>query len=552
MSEAVHSATSGGRRAWLFRMVAVLLPLAFFSLAEAGLRLADYGYNFALFRPLPGREGILFPNPDLGRLYFRQDPPPNILADFFPASRAESDVFVVVQGASSAAGFPYHYGGTFPHILENRLRRAYPSSRVDVVNTSMAAVNSYTLLDLAPQIANLRPDAVLIYAGHNEYYGALGVASTENIRGSGRLVRIYLRLMRFRFVQLLRHLLTRSSGGGADEGRMAQLAGEQSIELDSETYLEGLEQLRSNLSAILALYRKHEVPVFVATVASNVRNQAPLIRHSEADRTYRTARRLDSLGRFDEAAPLYVKAKDLDPLRFRAPEAMNEVIRRTAEREGATVVEVHRTLEQRSSDGIIGSDLMVDHLHPNLRGYHLIADAFFDSLVAAHERMPHPPAETLPSRVDVVLTEVDSLVGMFHLRQLMAKWPFSEGPFRLEPPRNPVEQLAVDVFSGRLSWAEANRRAIGHYMRTRDYPAALRAARSRMQELPFLAEPYLLAAGIQLEMNLNADAVETLRQAIALEATWHAHAMLATALARLGDRDESLEHLRRAQAIRSR
>ena len=41
----------------------------------------------------------------------------------------------------------------------------------------MAAVNSYVLLDFVDEILDVDPDAVLIYAGHNEYLGVFGVAS---------------------------------------------------------------------------------------------------------------------------------------------------------------------------------------------------------------------------------------------------------------------------------------------------------------------------------------------------------------------------------------
>jgi len=37
----------------------------------------------------------------------------------------------------------------------------------------MAAINSYALLDMVDEVIQQSPDAVLIYTGHNEYYGAL-------------------------------------------------------------------------------------------------------------------------------------------------------------------------------------------------------------------------------------------------------------------------------------------------------------------------------------------------------------------------------------------
>ena len=44
----------------------------------------------------------------------------------------------------------------------------------------MAAVSSYVLLDFADEIIAQQPDAVMIYAGHNEYLGIGGVGSSNS------------------------------------------------------------------------------------------------------------------------------------------------------------------------------------------------------------------------------------------------------------------------------------------------------------------------------------------------------------------------------------
>ncbi|MEJ0081905.1 MAG: hypothetical protein WDM78_13375 [Puia sp.] len=46
----------------------------------------------------------------------------------------------------------------------------------------------------------------LIYTGHNEYYGVLGVASTENIGGNRHIIQMILTLRQFRLVQLLSNM----------------------------------------------------------------------------------------------------------------------------------------------------------------------------------------------------------------------------------------------------------------------------------------------------------------------------------------------------------
>ena len=84
---------------------------------------------------------------------------------------------IIVQGGSTAAGWPYGFGASLAGMLQQRLQATLPRRNIEVITTAMTAVNSYTLMDFAEEIIAQQPDAVLIYAGHNEYLGVLGVGS---------------------------------------------------------------------------------------------------------------------------------------------------------------------------------------------------------------------------------------------------------------------------------------------------------------------------------------------------------------------------------------
>src|SRR5207248_4270240 len=98
----------------------------------------------------------------------------------------------------------YPHTGTFSRIVRDALRDVLPGDSVEVVNLGLAATNSFTLVDLADDVVAQHPDAVLVYAGHNEYYGALGIGSTVGVGSSPTFTRLYLRAERLRTVQLLR------------------------------------------------------------------------------------------------------------------------------------------------------------------------------------------------------------------------------------------------------------------------------------------------------------------------------------------------------------
>lgn len=62
------------------------------------------------------------------------------------------------------------------------------------MNTSLVATNSYTIRDMVPEILEQQPDMVIIYSGHNEYYGALGVGSSQSLGRYPMVTNFYLRL----------------------------------------------------------------------------------------------------------------------------------------------------------------------------------------------------------------------------------------------------------------------------------------------------------------------------------------------------------------------
>jgi lysophospholipase L1-like esterase len=147
------------------------------------------------------------PGSNVGRRYFPQERfPPSPPGDAFLVTKPAHSLRIFVLGESSAAGFPYPPNGTFARVLEDALTDVLPRDTVEVVNMGMAATNSYTIVDLAGEVIDQRPDAVVIYGGHNEYYGALGAGSTETLGSHPSFVRLYLNLQRLKTFLLLRNL----------------------------------------------------------------------------------------------------------------------------------------------------------------------------------------------------------------------------------------------------------------------------------------------------------------------------------------------------------
>jgi lysophospholipase L1-like esterase len=494
------------RRATLFTAIALALPFAALALMEVGLRMAGFGRDLeAVFIASPENPGWRQANPRAVLRLFadeRDAPVVSIETGYFRAAKPAGSLRIFVQGESTAAGFPYGLGASLAGLIDSRLEQALPEREVEVISTAMAAVNSYALDDFADAVLAEQPDAVLIYVGHNEYLGILGVGSTLRVAGSPWLTRAFLAVREWRLFQLVQRVLaggadaprTREAAALAERTLMAHVAGERQIAFDSPLFRRGLAQFAHNLDRLLARYARAGVPAFIGTLASNERDRPPFA--GEAARAhFARARDLESAGNLRGARAAYLAAKDHDELRFRAPEAFNEVIRRVAARHGARVVDVQEQLVRASPHGAIGSNLMLEHVHPNLDGYFLLADAYLDALAAsgllgdgARQVAEAEAREWLP------LTEIDLRLADYKLARILAAWPFTTTASEpeLPAPSSKGARLAQALYRGELDWANAQE-------------LLRRAARSRGDEREYarisrvLADAFPFAGRLQFE-----------------------------------------------------
>ncbi|HPY52298.1 MAG TPA: SGNH/GDSL hydrolase family protein, partial [Sedimentisphaerales bacterium] len=360
-----------------FAFIALVLSGALLLLVEGCLRLFRYGGDPRLFVAASVEGGrFLTCNREIGRQYFPylvKVPKPSW--DAFLKDKPSNGVRMFVLGGSTAAGFPYGNNLMFSRILNVRLQEAFPDRKIEIVNTAMSATNTYTQLDFLDEILAQKPDAILIYSGHNEYYGALGVASRESLGQSPAVARAYLKLRRLKLFVLAQDAVglvrgMRKQGADYDPSAtlMERMVGAKAIPLDSRLYRQGTKQFAENLDRIYQKARVAGVPIVVSELVSNVRDQRPFVSVATgsapaADLVFRDAQALDREGDHEQAHRLYTKAKDLDALRFRASEEFNEILHETARRYGGAVVPMKSRFEAASPEGIIGDHLMVDHLH---------------------------------------------------------------------------------------------------------------------------------------------------------------------------------------------
>lgn len=498
----------------------------------------------------------LVANPSIGERWFAGvNNPPAPAPEMFSAEKPKNAFRVFVLGESAAAGFPYPRNVAFSRLLRDALRDVLPTDSVEVINLAIAATNSFAMLDMAREVEMQRPDAVLIYAGHNEYYGALGAVSRVSVPGGTGVVRLYLRLLRLRSVLALRNAFAairtraRPAAGNLEAASLMEvLARDRLVRLGSPEYTRGANQFEGNLDAIVRVFKRRGIPVFIASVASNLRDQPPFAADANsapngATGMFEAARgdltKNDTVG----ARELFARARDADVVRFRAPGEFNRIILRVSERMGATYVPVEEAFAAASPGGIPGSTLFLEHVHPTREGQALIGRVFFETIVRTGLLRGSVDTSRLRPWEEyaraTTLTPFDERIAYHTTRTLKLRWPFVPVSQQVDyrgkyVPADLLDSLAFDVSRG-ARWEIAKLQLAADYERRRQYDSAATEYAGLARDAPLLAEPLKLEARA-LELAGRQDEAEVaLRRAVAINPSAAALALLGT---RAGQRRE--------------
>jgi lysophospholipase L1-like esterase len=454
-----------------FYFILILFPIALLIIIEVSLRLFNYGNDYTEWVSIDNKYEIL--NPDIAGKYFSGITNLPYSTESFLLKEKPKDAFrIITLGASSGAGYPYQNSGSFTKYIRKSLAFAFPNQKFEIANISMTAINSYTILDLLPGIIEKKPDLVLVYLGHNEFYGALGAGSNQGIGSSRFATNLILKFKKIKIYQLLENLvvsvqtLFNSKKNISDGTLMSNIAREKLIEFNSELFNSGVAQFEGNLNDIFALCKENNIPAISGTLVSNLKDLKPFNsidnRNGEsANIIFNKAKEAYVDTNFYDADALFRLAKDLDGLRFRAPEKFNEVIYNLSAEYEFNVVNIDSIINSESKNGIVGNELLVDHLHPNLLGYQIIGKSFFEAILKSgliQEKQSDISNYKIDSLVksDYNFTRYDSSVAEFRIKILKNDWPFTDSKQitdkkELLKSNTLEEKIAFDVLEGRIS-----------------------------------------------------------------------------------------------------
>ena len=523
-----------------FYAITISIPFIIFLGLEGILRVTNYMGNTDLFKEMElHNKTYMVPNPNFtARYFFYTDALPTSSNDAFLKEKPQDSFRIFTLGGSTAEGFPYGYNMTFSRMVRDVLQDAMPDRNVEIINVATSAINTYTLYDQSDEILKYDPDAIMIYSGHNEFYGAFGVGSNESMGRYPSLVRSYLDLQRIKTFLFFRSILVETvrwlnitfndlAYDPASATLMERIVAERAIPLKGPKFDMAMNQFRSNMNEIINLYSENNIPVFIGSVISNLKDHKPFKsiesgHHPPAEEVYQNAKQILANGDSSEALGKFIYAKDLDALKFRAPSQINNIIKQLSNSTAAEYVPVKEEFLSHAESGIPGYDQFLEHLHPNTDGYYLLGKVFAKTMVQSG-KIPLTKKDDINFKAykkKRYITEFEEQIGYHRIKVLKKSWPFVEAGEQNKSdqdnymPNNMADMLAYRyVKNDNLSWESAKQKLGQYYENQKEYSKALLQYKGLIRNQPWNDSPYLYAARLFVDQNKFEQAEPYLRKA---------------------------------------
>ena len=340
-------------------------------------------------------------------------------------SSDNDELYLVVIGESSALGEPYHPWLSIGQIVGWQLERVFPGRKIHV---DVRAEGGLCLEQAVLLLKNLqrRPDAIIVFAGHNEFivrfWWARNVRhyldegpespstvlelarsssstlkliadSLERLRVSGgappRITRELVDLPSFtprEFQFLLDDFHRRLDGLVAYCNRIGALPILIVPGSNDGSYEPSRSMLAASTPAAARAAFAREFQAVRAAESDDANSAIARYRrlveqHPEfAESHYRLGRLLVKVGDWAQAQRQFVLARELDGLTVRCPNDFRKAIRTVAGRHHAVLIDGPAVLAGESPHGILDDHLFHDAQHMNLAGYVALSQEMLDQL----------------------------------------------------------------------------------------------------------------------------------------------------------------------------
>lgn len=335
-------------------------------------------------------------------------------------------VRIFVLGESTAAGYPYN---TFPHFkcpasFPNYLRAILQYNKnipdLEILNAGCNALNSFNVLQVFKDLKKYHPDIVIVYSGHNEFFGPNEFALPKekallyyNQKFSGLLYHLR-RTYLYQGLRWLIHLSVKRSEVRHQD--YLDWSKQNYVTNDDPINLIVKQNFKKNLTELARIAKESDIKLVLCTPVSNwtfppfISKHGRVLTPSEQalwDSLSTQAKKFYAEGKYDESlasleklksidstyAEVYYqmgrvytkkkaydqaafelwKAKDYDALPFRAKSFISPIVREVSIDEAVILADLELFFIQMSGQLIPHPGLLLEHVHPNTAGYYYMA-----------------------------------------------------------------------------------------------------------------------------------------------------------------------------------
>ncbi|MGD1894878.1 MAG: hypothetical protein ACFB15_30315 [Cyclobacteriaceae bacterium] len=355
--------------------------------------------------------------------YVRTDYHPYILSGLrFRAVKPPNTFRVFCLGGSAALGWPHPPAQSYPAFLAKKLQLLYPDKEFEMINVAASTYASYRVKTIFDEIIHYQPDLILLYTGNNEFLERIlyqpALEAPWNYSALARTV-----------YQSYRHFSPNKQIIDVENYRptfliAVALGNTSALKVSEEQYQQVVDHYCYNLTEMISSAQHNSVPIMLLTIPVNVRDWSPhaSVHRAELDsagqqqwqRRFAQGFRAFSNQQYEEALPHFLSALEMDDTHaelqyltgkshehlskpalsrthllrsleadaypFRALPQFNRILHELSEESQVPLADIEQVLANEAAMGVIGEDLLVDHVHPTVASNQLIADEVLTTL----------------------------------------------------------------------------------------------------------------------------------------------------------------------------
>jgi tetratricopeptide (TPR) repeat protein len=342
----------------------------------------------------------------------------------FAAVKPKNGYRVFCLGGSTVRGRPFETETSFCNWLKLEFELRDPTKHYEFINAGGVSYASYRLGLVLDEVLDYAPDLIVLATGHNEF---LEDRTYEIIKSRNDVQNLIAGwLFSLRTVTLVRQMLESAEKSMMKKEVTARLDDEfgyESYQRDDEWRKNVVTHFGQAVQSMVDMAKRERIPMVLVGLGANLRDCPPfksehrpglsesmltawnhafraarMLENSDPQRAiefykkaehidgehallnYRMARTLDRIGQVDESRSYYIKAKEWDVCPLRMLENMYAQLRTTASKNNILFVDARNVLGRRNKDGLPGSAIYVDHVHPSIHGHLLISRAIVTEL----------------------------------------------------------------------------------------------------------------------------------------------------------------------------